>query len=87
MFVNNKCTDQPAHPRRLISALVIRLLESILSKLTMGEILFFWLVIVAEGIDLSLALSETREKVLQSFFRGRESWLLYNYCLKDVLLP
>ena len=67
MFANNKCADQPAHPHRLISAFVIRLLESIISKPAIGEMLIFWLVSVAEGTDLSLALSETREKVLQSF--------------------
>ena len=28
-FANNKGTDQPAHPRRLISAFVIRFLQSV----------------------------------------------------------
>ena len=32
-IANNKGTDQPAHPRSLISAFVIYLLESIISKL------------------------------------------------------
>ena len=32
-FANNKGTDQPAHPRRLISAFVNRFLESIIYKL------------------------------------------------------
>ena len=40
-FAKNKGTDQPAHPRRLISALVIRLLESIISGLAMSEISIF----------------------------------------------
>ena len=31
-------SDQPAHPRRLISAYVIRILERIISKLDTGEI-------------------------------------------------
>ena len=31
-FANNKGADQPAHPRSLISAFVIRLLESIISR-------------------------------------------------------
>ena len=31
-FANNKGADQPAHPRRLISAFVILFLESIISK-------------------------------------------------------
>ena len=36
-FANNKGADQPAHPRRLISAFVILFLESIISKLAIGE--------------------------------------------------
>ena len=36
-FANNKGADQPAHPRRLISAFVIRVLESIISKLATSE--------------------------------------------------
>ena len=37
-FANNKGTDQPAHWHSLISAFVIRLLESILSRLATSEI-------------------------------------------------
>ena len=37
-FVNNKGTEQPAHLRRLISAFVIRFMESIISKLATSEI-------------------------------------------------
>ena len=40
-FANNKGADQPAHPRRLISAFVIRLLESIISELATSEISIF----------------------------------------------
>ena len=40
-FANNKDTDQPAHMRSLISAFVIRSLESITSKLATSEILIF----------------------------------------------
>ena len=36
-FANNTGADQPAHPRILISALVIRLLKSIISRLATGE--------------------------------------------------
>ena len=35
---NNKGTDQPAHPRNLISAFVIPLLENIISRLATSEI-------------------------------------------------
>ena len=40
-FANNKGTDKPAHPRRLISAFAIRSLESIISKQATGKILIF----------------------------------------------
>ena len=40
-FVNNTGADQPAHPRSLISAFVIRVLESTISKLATSEISFF----------------------------------------------
>ena len=35
---NNKGADQPAHPRSLISAFVIRLLKSTISRLATSEI-------------------------------------------------
>ena len=40
-FANNKGADQPAHPRSLISAFVVRLLQSIISKLASSEISIF----------------------------------------------
>ena len=40
-IANNKGADQPAHPRRLISAFVIRVLEGIISKHATSEILIF----------------------------------------------
>ena len=40
-FSNNTGADQPAHPRSLISAFVIRYLESIICKLATGEISTF----------------------------------------------
>ena len=56
-FANNTGADQPAHPRSLISAFVIRLMESIICKLATGEISIFQLVSVAEETGLSLVLS------------------------------
>ena len=47
-FANNKGADQPAYPHGLISAFVIRLFESIISKLATGEISSFLVVSVAE---------------------------------------
>ena len=40
-FGNNTGSDQPAHPRSLISAFVIRFLENIICKLATGEISTF----------------------------------------------
>ena len=40
-FVNNKDADQPAHLRSLISAFVIGLLESTISRLATSEISIF----------------------------------------------
>ena len=40
-FVNNTGADQPAHPRSLISAFVIRVLKSTISKLATSEISVF----------------------------------------------
>ena len=40
-FANNTGADQPAHPRSLISAFVIRFLDSIICKLATGEIPIF----------------------------------------------
>ena len=38
---NNTGTDQPAHPRSMISAFVIRFEESIICKLATGKISIF----------------------------------------------
>ena len=40
-IVNNKGADQPGHPRSLIRAFVIRLLESIISRLATSKISIF----------------------------------------------
>ena len=58
-FANNKSADQPAHPRSLISAFVIRFSKSITSKLATSEISAFLLVSIAEETVSGLALSET----------------------------
>ena len=40
-FANNKIADQPAHPPSLVSAFVIRVLESIISKLATSKFSIF----------------------------------------------
>ena len=39
VYANNKGADQPAHPRSLISAFVVRCLDSIIPLLNIAEIL------------------------------------------------
>ena len=58
-FAHNKGADQSAHLHILISAFVIRFVESIIFNLATSEISSFELVFVAERTGLSLALSET----------------------------
>ena len=58
-FANNKGADQPAHVCSLISAYVIRLLVSIISRLATSEISIVLLVSEAEQLCFNLTLSET----------------------------
>ena len=60
-YVNNKAADQPAHPRSLISAFVVRCLESIISLDSIAEISRVKLASVAVKAGLCLAWSETPE--------------------------
>ena len=55
---NNKCTDQLAHPRSLISAFAIHKMNSIVFKLAPSEISSFYLVSVAEKAGFGM-VSET----------------------------
>ena len=58
-YANNKDANQPPHLRSLISAFVVRCLESIISILTISKISRPWLVLVAEQAGLSLTWSQT----------------------------
>ena len=58
-FANNTGADQPAHLRSLISAFVIRILDSTILNLATGEISIFKLVLVAKKTGLKLALAVT----------------------------
>ena len=58
-YANNKGTDQPAHPRSLISAFVVRCLDSIKPLLAIAEISSLYLTSVAEQASLSLTWSQT----------------------------
>ena len=58
---NNKGADQPAYPRSLISAFVVRCLDSVMSLVSVIKISSLVLVSVAEQASLSLTWSETPE--------------------------
>ena len=60
-YANNKGADQPAHPRSLISAFVVRCQDRMVPLVCISEISRFQLVSVAEQVSLCLAWSETPE--------------------------
>ena len=60
-YANNKGTDQPSHPRSLISTLVVRCLDSIITLDSIAEISRLQLSSVAAQAGLCLAWSETPE--------------------------
>ena len=60
-YANNKGEDQPAHPRSLISALVVRCLDSVMTLVSVTKISSLLLASVAEQASLSLTWSETPE--------------------------
>ena len=58
-YANNKGADQPAHPRSLISAFVVRYLDSIIPRLAIAELSRLYLISEAEQTGLSLTWSKT----------------------------
>ena len=70
-FANNTGAEQPAHPRSLISAFVIRFLVRVICKHATGEFSFFWLVSVAEETGMKHAFSEPPKT---GFLRTRPKW-------------
>ena len=60
-YANNKGADQPAHPRSLISAFVVRCLDTVMSLVSVTKLSSLLLASVAEQAILSLTWSETPE--------------------------
>ena len=60
-YANNKGADQPAHPRSLISAFIIRRLDSIIPLISISEISSLYLASVAPQAGLSLPWSQIPE--------------------------
>ena len=59
LYANNKGANQPAHPRSLISAFVVRRLDSIMPLLAVAEISTPQPISSAEQAHLSLTWSQT----------------------------
>ena len=59
LYANNKGADQPAQPRSLISAFVVRCLDSVIPLLSISEISTFYLASVAAQAGLCLIWSQT----------------------------
>ena len=58
-YANNKGADQPAHPRSLISAFVVRFLDNIIPLVSISKMPILWLASEAVQPGLSLTWSET----------------------------
>ena len=82
-FANNKGTEQPAHPRRLISAFVIYHISTCFKRR-----FNFLQVSVAEETGLSLALSETLKTgfVATRPFRFLKKYSSASVCILDFAL-
>ena len=59
LHANNKDTDQPAHPLSLISAFVVRFIDSIIPLASLSNISRLCLASVAEQAGLCLTWSQT----------------------------
>ena len=57
-YANNKGADQPAHWRSLIRTFVVRCIDSIISLVSISEIVRLQLASVAEQAGLSLTWSK-----------------------------
>ena len=64
LYANNKGADQPAHPRSLISAFVVRCLDKIIPLVFISEIASLYLASVVAQAGLSL----TRSKIPKTGF-------------------
>ena len=80
-YANSKGADQPAHPRSLISAFVVRCLDSVLSLVSLAKISSLLLASVAEQASLSVTWSETPEDT----FSHDEAHFSYTEWVKERL--
>ena len=93
-YANNKGADQLAHPRSLISAFVVRCLDSIIPILATSRISRLYLVPVAEQAGLSLTWSQIPEDTFSrgvAQLMGRSVALLaacvFTFCGFTIIVP
>ena len=84
LYVNNKGADQPAHPRSLISAFVVRYLDNIIPLVSISEISSLYLASVAAQDGLCLTWSQTPEdrfsRDMAHIWGARHIWInLYTF--------
>ena len=84
-YANNKGADQPARPRSLSGAFVVRCLDSVMSLFSVTKISSLMLASVAEQASLSLTLSETPEDTF-SHDKAHFQVSLLNRIIKPSLL-
>ena len=65
-YANNKGADQPAHLHSLISAFVVRCLDSLIPILAMSKVSRLWLLPIAKQACLSLTWSQIPEDIFSS---------------------
>ena len=89
---NNKGADQPAHPRRLTSAFVVRWLDSIIRLVSISRISSLCLSAVAAQACLSLPWSKTPKTgflVTKLIFKwgtsGKKNTFLFNLHMETIL--
>ena len=75
-YANNKGADQPARPRSLISAFVVRFIDSPMSLVSVTKVASLMLASVAEQASLSLTWSETP---VDTFSHDEAQIICYNY--------
>ena len=80
LYANNKGADQPEHPHSLISASVVRCLDSIIPLVSISEISSLYLASVVAHASLCFTWSQTQRQVF--FWRG--SYLKWIIILKIV---
>ena len=81
-YANNNGADQTAHPRNLMSAFVVRCLDSVMFLVSVTKILSLMLVSVPEQAGLSLTWSETPEDT----FSHDEAHVKYKFLFFPTLL-